>query len=108
MFGSRARGDAGPLSDVDLLVVVDAALPIARSLYRVWDQSLAGAPALQELGASVNPHFVHLPRSCAGNSGDGGGSLWLEVALHGIVLWQRTWELSRVGLEMRASVWPRG
>ena len=94
LFGSCARGDAGAWSDVDLLIVVDTVVPITRSLYRIWDQTVASTAAIRALGASVNPHFAHLPGDDAGTNG-GGGSLWLEVALHGIVLWQRTWALSR-------------
>ena len=94
LFGSGARGDAGTWSDVDLLIVVAAAVPITRALYRTWDRSVAAAAAIRALGPSVNPHFAHLPVADAGTGG-GGGSLWLEVALHGSVLWQRTWALSR-------------
>ena len=74
-----------------------SSLPQCRSpvaLYRTWDRSVAAAAAIRALGPSVNPHFAHLPVADAGTGG-GGGSLWLEVALHGSVLWQRTWALSR-------------
>ena len=94
LFGSGARGHAGTWSDVDLLIVVAAAVPITRALYRTWDRSVAAAAAIRALGPSVSPHFAHLPVAAAGTRG-GGGSLWLEVALHGIVLWQRGWALSR-------------
>lgn len=45
LFGSRARGDAGPLSDVDLLVVSEAFEgkslgERAGPLYRAWDLDL--------------------------------------------------------------------
>ena len=95
LFGSRARGDAGPWSDVDLLVVLAGDAPLTRALYQVWDARLAEAPAVRDLGPNVNPHFAHLPADAAGSVPDGGGALWLEVALHGIILWQRTPAVSR-------------
>ena len=94
LFGSKARGDAGAWSDTDLLIVIDAEAPITRSLYRVWDETVAATAPLRALGESVNPHFAHLPGGAAGTAG-GGGSLWLEVALHGAILWQRTWNVAR-------------
>lgn len=90
LFGSRARGHDGPDSDVDLLLAVAPAAPMGRERYAAWDQRLAAAPEIQALGARVSPHFTRLPVEPPGQSGDGGGALWLEVALHGIVLWQRT------------------
>lgn len=95
LFGSRARGDAGPWSDVDLLIVLARDAPVTRALYRTWDAALAEEPAVRGLGPNVNPHFAHLPGGAAGSAPDGGGALWLEVALHGIILWQRTWAVSR-------------
>jgi predicted nucleotidyltransferase len=37
VYGSWARGSAGPGSDVDVLIVLDAARPLTRGLYREWD-----------------------------------------------------------------------
>lgn len=90
LFGSRARGHDGPGSDVDLLLAVGSAAPLGRERYAAWDQRLAGASEIKALGARVSPHFARLPAEPPGQSEDGGGALWLEVALHGIVLWQRT------------------
>lgn len=90
LFGSRARGHDGPGSDVDLLLAVGSAAPLGRERYAAWDQRLAGASEIRSLGARVSPHFARLPAEPPGQSEDGGGALWLEVALHGIVLWQRT------------------
>lgn len=94
LFGSKARGDAGTWSDTDLLIVINAEAPVTRSLYRVWDETVAATAPLRALGESVNPHFAHLPGGAAGTA-DGGGSLWLEVALHGVILWQQTWAVAR-------------
>ena len=94
LFGSRAQGHAGPGSDVDLLLVLSDGATLGRERYAAWDRTLASAAQVKALGAQVNPHFARLPAGRPGTA-DGGGSLWLEVALHGIVLWQRTSALSR-------------
>ena len=85
LFGSRAQGAAGPHSDWDILLVMAPGTPLSRELYRTWDQQI-------DRGARepvVNPHFIHLPPPADG------GSLWLEAALHGQVLWQRDAVLAR-------------
>ena len=85
LFGSRAQGTAGPDSDWDILLVMARGTPLSRDLYRTWDERI-------DRGARVpivSPHFIHLP------SPAGGGSLWLEAALHGQVLWQRDAGLTR-------------
>ena len=89
LFGSRARGHDGPDSDVDLLLAVAPDAPLGRERYVAWDEGLAGALEIRALGARVSPHFARLPAEPPGRAG-GGGALWLEAALHGIVLWQRT------------------
>lgn len=85
-FGSWARGEMTTASDVDLLVVVDAGLPITRDLYRTWDRE----PTIQWEGHPVEPHFVHLPADPGGISG-----LWAEAALDGIVLFDRNLAIAR-------------
>lgn len=94
VFGSRARGHAGPGSDVDLLLALSDGATLDRKRYAEWDRTLAVAAEIKALGAQVNPHFARLPTGRPGTD-DGGSSLWLEVALHGIVLWQRTSSLSQ-------------
>src|SRR5262245_9445427 len=39
LFGSWVRGEAGPSSDVDVLIVLDASVALTRSLYHPWDES---------------------------------------------------------------------
>lgn len=84
VFGSWARDELTAASDVDLLVVVDARIPLTRELYRVWDR----AP-LAWAGRRVEQHFVHLPGAEERVAG-----LWAEVALDGIVLFDRGLALS--------------
>jgi len=84
-FGSWARGDQGSDSDIDLLIVVDPAFPLTRAVYRRWDQH---PPEFE--GHSLEPHFVHLPGREARVAG-----IWGEVAIDGIVLFERAFVLSR-------------
>ena len=83
LHGSWARGDATPASDVDALIVVDPRLGLSRALYREWD-----AQPITWRGRRVDPHFVH-PAEEGQFSG-----LWAEMALDGIVLFERDWKLS--------------
>jgi predicted nucleotidyltransferase len=85
VYGSYARGDAAPSSDVDLLVVVDSSIPLTRTLYRDWD---ADAPAWN--GRAVDPHFVHL----SGRARTAGGA-WCEAAIDGVVLFEREGAVTR-------------
>jgi hypothetical protein len=71
--GSSIRGDARTTSDTDVLVVVDRALPLTRTLYRRWDEQV-----LTSKGRPVDAHFVHLP-----SDPDRAGGLWCEAAVEG-------------------------
>jgi hypothetical protein len=83
-FGSWTRGEAADTSDIDVLVVLDCRVSLKRELYRTWDE----AP-LAWNGRPVEPHFVHLPGPEEGLTG-----IWAEVALDGIVLFERDLRLS--------------
>lgn len=83
LHGSWVRGEAGPASDVDALLVVEPRLALTRALYRAWD-----AKPVTWRGRRVDPHFVH-PAADEAFSG-----LWAEVALDGAVLFDREWMLS--------------
>ncbi len=85
LFGSRVQGTAGPDSDWDILLVMAPGTTLSRDLYRTWDERIDRGMR----DPVVSPHFIHLPPA------HGGGSLWLEAALHGIVLWQRDAGLTR-------------
>jgi hypothetical protein len=84
VFGSWARGESGPTSDVDTLIVVDARRSVTRGIYREWDRE-----TLTWDGHAVEPHFVHLPEV------DAIGTVWAESAVDGIVLFERDLEVSR-------------
>ena len=85
-FGSWARGDDSPESDLDVLVIADEAVDISRALYRRWDTE----PAPGWHGHRVSPHFVRLASEGAPISG-----FWAEVAMDGLVLFEKTWAVSR-------------
>ncbi len=84
-FGSWARGEASDRSDVDVLVVVDEALRLSRRLYAEWDER----PVTID-GRAVDPHFVHLPPLLGPVAG-----IWAEVAIDGLVLFERHLAISK-------------
>jgi len=83
-FGSWARGEAGPTSDVDLLIVIEARRALTRSLYRQWDRE-----PISWGGHPVEPHFVHLPNASEI------GTIWAEASIDGVVLFERDLAISR-------------
>ncbi len=83
LHGSWVRGEATPASDVDTLIVVESRLALSRALYRAWD-----AQPIAWRGRRVDPHFVHLAPE-----GEFSG-LWAELAVDGVVLFERDWKLS--------------
>ncbi|NOZ94621.1 MAG: HEPN domain-containing protein [Acidobacteria bacterium] len=93
-FGSWARGEHGEGSDVDVLVILDPSIPLRRNLYDDWDEKplcLGGLP--------VQVHLVHLPEDPEHR-----GGLWAEVALDGIVLFERALILSRTLARVRRGI----
>jgi predicted nucleotidyltransferase len=83
IFGSTARGDAFESSDVDVLLVLDSKIPIDRDLYTRIDK-------IKLNGKEVSVSIVHLPIDVKNV-----GSLWLEVALDGIVLYDPDLKVSQ-------------
>jgi predicted nucleotidyltransferase len=88
LFGSRARGDHDAGSDTDLLLCVKDGVALTRDLYTMWDDLALKNPEV--LGRSVSPHFSRLPEAP-----ESAGSLWLEVAVDGIVYWDGSLSVSR-------------
>ena len=78
VFGSRVRNEHTATSDIDLLIAVSESVAVSRELYARWD---AAVDAVHAEAGAVSPHFAHLPAADAAV-----GSLWLEVALHGVVV----------------------
>jgi hypothetical protein len=93
VYGSWARSEAATTSDVDVLIVVESSVALTRSLYRKWDK----APVTWR-GRTLDPHFVHPP----GDRPTGG--VWGEVAIDGIVLFERGWRLSARLVQIRRSI----
>lgn len=93
-YGSWARDDLAPDSDVDVLVVVDRHVAITRDLYRGWDLE-----PMRWDGRAVDAHFAHQVTTSSGVPG-----MWMDVAIDGVVLYDRDLELSRRLVELRARV----
>jgi len=89
LFGSIARGEAFPESDVDLLVVMAGHCPLRRALYERWAREIE-ARDQERVGREVSPHFCHLPASP-----EDAGGLWFEVSIDGAILWERDGAVSR-------------
>lgn len=88
LFGSRARGEAKESSDTDLLLCLAPSTPLTRELYSEWDRLVETHP--EAIPSDLSPHFSRLPETP-----EQAGSLWLEVAIDGIVLWERGLSVSR-------------
>jgi hypothetical protein len=93
VYGSWARGEATPTSDVDVLVVVEPEVPLTRSLYRAWDRT-----PVRWLGRQVDPHFAYLP------AGRIVGGAWGEVAVDGLVLFERDLRISAALAQARRDI----
>ena len=91
LFGSMARGEARDSSDVDLLIVVKRELALERRLYVQWDTAFADS--------RLSPHFVHLPLNA-----EQAGSIWLEVAIDGILLFENGRDISHMLGKIRTAM----
>ena len=93
-FGSWARGEEADESDLDLLIVVHDRVELQRDLYRRWDRE---APRWD--GRTIDIHVVHLPDPERFSP-----SVWGEVAIDGIVLFERDLVLSRRLADVRRRI----
>lgn len=93
-FGSWARDELRPESDVDVLVIVASEVAITRQLYRRWD-----AGPLYWDSHPVEPLILHLPESGARLSG-----VWAEAAVDGVVLFDRDLSVARRLVEIRRRI----
>ncbi len=92
LFGSWARGTASAHSDIDLLLVLRRGCALNRALYAQWDSFVSRAG----ISRCLSPHFCRLTASCRD-----AGSLWFEVALEGVVLWERELAVSSYLVRLR-------
>lgn len=92
LFGSVARGDSVPSSDIDLLAVVSPVVEITRDLYDGWDSRAPEALIVDR----ISVQFVLLP-----SKPEVAGSLWLETAMDGVVLYDPSLEVSRFLADLR-------
>jgi hypothetical protein len=72
-----------------------AGTPVVRALYSAWDGHTDGRTAN---GREVNPQFVVLPRP------ESAGALWLEAAVDGVVLWERSHQVADLLRELRSRI----
>lgn len=93
-YGSFVRGEMVTGSDVDLLVVLADGVKITRALYREWEREV---PTWE--GREVDLHYIHLPAA-----GDPVSGSWAEVAVCGIVLWERGLMVSRRLIDIRSRI----
>lgn len=94
LFGSAVREELREDSDLDLMIVLKEDSPITRSLYKTWQEELS---FLAEQGLhEVSPHFVSLSKNALSV-----GSIWLEVALEGQILWEKDFSVSRFIVSLR-------
>jgi len=95
LYGSWARGEATSESDVDVLVVLDASVALTRDVYRTCDVG-----SLSWDGHPVQIQIVRLPEA----DRVAAGGLWPEIALDGIVLFERDVTLSRRLVAIRRAI----
>lgn len=94
LYGSWPAGRAAASSDVDLLVVVERSVRLARGLYRRWDLH-----PITWNDRPVDPHFAHVPRR-----DDDPAGLWAEVAVSGVVLFERDDRVSTHLVRVRGAI----
>jgi predicted nucleotidyltransferase len=100
LFGSVAKGIENESSDCDILLVMSDKIKISRSLYTIWDNEIENkiTPEMS-MGKEISPHFVSLPKEVSDAH-----SLWLEVAISGILLWRKDLEIEFFLQNIRSNI----
>jgi len=97
LFGSKARGDFGPDSDIDLLVI------ISELDWSWWDRiRLIAARVSLEYDLLLNTHILDQPRWDAQRRYQ--DTLWREMQRGSALLWQRDKETSNPPLAKAPAV----
>jgi hypothetical protein len=94
VYGSWVRGEAGDASDIDVMLIADDSIKITRSLMTLWDEQ----PMAYEK-RPVEAHFMAIPDPPQKFSG-----IWAEIAIDGIVLFERDFQVSRLLSIIRAEI----
>lgn len=98
LFGSAAREMLRADSDIDLLIVFKSDSSVTRKDYQLWDKEIA--PSIANYFANeVSPHFAILPSSVFL-----AGSLWYEIAIEGLVIWQDDYRVIRFLTDIRREI----
>jgi predicted nucleotidyltransferase len=92
LFGSCVRKRLRPSSDIDLLIVLRSEVEFDRDAY-------SRLPEGKIAGHVVSPLIVRLPQSK-----DKLGSIWMEIALEGVILYDTEFEISQLLTKLRLKI----
>lgn len=98
LFGSTARGEDRPGSDVDILLVLNSKRQLNRELYDQVYASLLESDK-DKAAPHLSLHLINLPENDTAVDG-----FLLEVALEGIVLFERDFLVSRFFIKLRKMI----
>jgi predicted nucleotidyltransferase len=96
LFGSAVRQEEREDSDTDLLLVLQPEVSVSRKYYEEWNQIVDQIQPQRPQLSKISPHFAHLPKDLIKI-----GGLWCEVAIEGIILWQRGNEVQHTLINIR-------
>ncbi len=97
VFGSRTKNSHTENSDIDLLLVLKSERSIERKLYFEWDKIIENES--EEDWKLYSPQFVSLPRTYKE-----AGSLWLEVALSGVIVYETGDQVTKILEKLRSEI----
>ena len=98
LFGSWARGEQREGSDIELLIVLREGVAIKRELYRKWEKTETQL-ASETSQCLVEPSIVTLPSLNSLPS-----SLWAEVSIDGILLFEQTQKIREYLFKVRQAI----